>query len=440
MSATMSDSSRDAPTLDDRVTSFVGDDDHYLRHITDTDSTFSGRHERHVETEVTAEGFVVHNVIEAYDQDAHGESLSWKRTLHSGSCPTCDAGELDYTDRREDGRYVESVECDTCPYTARTASVDAPMGDADYLKPVFYRATVPHNFENEPDVDWDEMREDLEGDADVSDLANIVRSLALRKHIGRVNDAAYDSDEKAIQTVECGHCGDEVETPAVETHAYYGDVCPDCADVTVWSPDEADLPDDVTDRMDTHATFTPTKVVKVLRDALYYDAYKRTNIDDEEKAERVPEGITTGRGGRIDAQGLGRGQKGTGLRRPSGPFHGEQHWRTILKDAKETGLIQRADDADVDDEHKDARWTATDKGREVFDALARCETCGGEKRPYKRTRTYQTKGRYTKKDSHLTLVCADCDQMQSRSKGMTVASSTGQFGHSKLDGVDYDDE
>lgn len=423
-------------TVEDRIQSAVGDADHFLRHVTPQDTTFLGRHDRNVET-TTEMGIVVHNVVESYSDDAHGESIAWTRSLPDGGCPFC-TGALDTDEDAEDGTLYETAKCLTCPYIERRASVDAPLNDPDYLRPLFYRAVIPHDFDDEACVDWEEMREEMSDDTDLDDVANIVRALSIRSYIGRIRDKAYDSDESELQTVECGHCGEEVDEPAAETHAHFGTVCPDCTDVTVWSVDDADLPDDVVEQMDEHASFTPDKVRSLLRDVMYYAAYKRTVLDDDDRVEQVSDGITTGRGGKRDAHGMGRGQKGTGLRRPNGAFHGDAHWRTVLQDAVGAGLIERVDDADCEDTAKDARWVATDKGRSVFDELARCETCGERKEPYLFMRVYQAQGKYTNKSQRLTLACSACDQMKSTPQGMTVASSSGRSTHKPLDGVEYD--
>lgn len=436
MSKAMSDAT---PTLDDRVTAFHGEDDHFLRHVVPTETTFSGRHQRHIDTTVTDTGLVVHTVIESYDSDAHGDSLSWKYGIPTGSCPVCSAGELDTELDRSDAQVTETSTCDTCPFMVRQASINAEYDDPDYQKPKFYRANVPHNFEDEPDIAWEDHKEQTD-DADIPDLANIVRTLSLQKFVGRVRDKAYDSDKKAIQTDTCEHCEATVESPAVKTHPYYGTVCPDCEDISVWTVEDAELPDDVVEQMETHASFNSHKITALLRDVIYYANYQRTRLDadSETDPEDIPEGITTGEGGQIDAQGLGRGKKGTGLRRPDGPFHNNAHWRTLLSDAKETDLITRSDSTDCDDDHEDARWVATEKGKDVFTELARCQTCGNTKDPYYRTRVYQTQGKHTNKDSSLTLACADCDQMESKPSGMTIASSSGETVLRQLNGVQYE--
>ncbi len=427
------DTAGDKPTVEELITDAVGDDDHSLRHVESDEMTFSGRHTRTLDTTVE-EGHVVHKVIEDYADDAHGESLSWARGLPQ-SCPHCDAA-LATDEDSNGGNYIEAADCPDCPFTVERVSVDAPVQDSNYMKPVTFSAAYVHDFDDEPDVDWDDMKSDLGEDTDLCDIANIVRSLSLTRELNAARDKAYDSDE-GIQTVECGNCGGVVDAPAASTHAHFGEVCPDCEDVEVWSPDEADLPDDVRARMDTHKTFSPDRIVRMLRDVLYYANYRRTNLDDDEDADKIPDGITTGRGGKIDAHGMGRGVKGTGLRRPSGAFHNFAHWRTLLGDAKDTSLVERTDTSDVDDKHKNARWTATDKGREVFDELARCRMCGGRKEPYKHIHTYQSR-QYTNKDTRLTLACADCDELSHSLRGMTISSSAGSYSHKELDGVDYD--
>ena len=431
----------ETPTLSQKVDSHVGNsEDHYLRHVSDEDSTFSGRHQRHVTTRVTDEGFIVHNIIESADSEAAPESLTWRLTVPAGPCKFCDS-DLETDQTTTDDRRVYTSTCPTCPFSVRMAEVSAEYGSRWDKTPQFYRATIPHNFSNDPDVDWADIRANKKASAEVSDLANLMRSLYLEKYLGRIRDKAYDSDTKDISTVECGACGTTVEEPASKTHPYYGTVCPDCEGMTVWNIEDADLPTDVRAKMNEHASFSRADVRRLLFAVRYNAEYKRTRARkadaDPEDIETIPAGIKTGKGGEIDAQGLGRGTPGTGLRRPGEVFHNNPHWRTLLGDAVETGLIEQSNPS-VDAEEQNARWTLTDKGADVLAALNKCESCGEPLKPYLRMSIYKNNpGSKAMRSARLTSACPTCDVSSNQSGAALTLSASSQSKLLTLDGIDY---
>lgn len=433
--------------VDEAIDAEVGDDDHYLRHVTDEESTFKVRHDRAIQTRAE-DGEVVHTVFESA-ADGHHESLSWSRGYFS-ACPVCDA---DVDKESDDGdAYVETWSCAECPWSLRRASDTDPHAIEGEYKPLWSKTTTPHDFDDEPGVDFDTV---VEGSDSKAEAANLIRELTLSvksKATGTFKDAAYvsaeydgkvgdDGTEKVaeafIDTFECGHCGDEVEAPAKRSHKVFGDVCPECEDVTVWSVEDADLPEDVADKMDTHKSFNASKIVALLRDVKHWGNFVAA-VNDDKDADEVT-GIKTGKGGQIGVT-AGGGRKGTGLRRPSGFAHNFTHFRTCLRDAEDTGLIERVnrEDSDVDDPN--VRWVATDKGDRVFAELARCETCGDRVVPMLRTSTYTVRRR-TKRDRTLTTACPTCDDLRSkREGGMVLESSATDWSLSELPGVEYDVE
>lgn len=452
----------DEPTIASIVDAAYGDDrDHFLRHVEPEDFDVLIRHDAHVETDVV-DGVVVHKVFESYDRDADAESLSWS------SYPACPCDDHPRPDREydhddESGTVTETWSCDECPFEVRRASEGSPTHpDSGKTRPLWYRATVPAGcLDTDFDVDkWEATTEDMDTD-DVVTYATIVRRLSLRRYTYAIRDDAHvsaeyegegDDREKVadayIDTFECGNCGDTHDAPAKKTHPVFGDVCPACEDVETWSPDDADLPDDVVDRMAAHKSFGASNIVALLRDVIYWGNYRATvddqtdgglfDTDDPIDPEDVGP-IHTGKQGR-HGTGRGDGEPGTGFRRPSGAAHNKQAWRTVVEDAWETGLIDRADDGDVAFDDPNARWRATDKGRDVFDALARCRTCGDRVDPFLRVSTYKV-GRSTKKDYTLTTACPSCDAGRSKPVGgMVIESSGGDWSNLPLRGVAYDDE
>jgi hypothetical protein len=429
-----------------------GDRDHYLRHVSDSDTTFMVRHERNTHTTVE-DGQIVHKVVESYDRDAPVESLSFAGRV---TCPVHGGHEAEYDD---DHTARHTCPEDDCPFEVvvgrrMTDRDDVDPTDAD--APTFYRATIPDDgvstdFE---DVDeWEAKVDDYEDD-DLTTFANVVRTLALEKYVGAVNDKAhvspeYDDDmnktaEAYVDTFECSRCGDEWETPAKKTHEHFGDVCPSCEGATVWSVDDADLPDDVEARMSEHKSFDANHITSLLRDVIYWGNYVAGvdaatdggmfDSDDEVDPEDVGP-VKTGEQGRVSTGRGDTGKPGTGLRRPKGFAHKFRYFRTVLRDAEDTGLIARADDRDTDVDDPDAAWVATDKGRDVFDALSTCPTCGADKVPMLRTSHYSA-GRRTEVSRSLGLSCPSCDDTHSAGTGM---SSNG-WNLTNLPGVDYDDE
>lgn len=438
---------RNTPTTIEDLT----DDDHYLRHVTETSTEFSGRHDRAVRTEVV-DDTVVHRVFEAASTEADDESLSWSRVYY-GSCPAC--GDDVDEDADDGAQYVETWSCESCAWEVRRASTDYKA------RPLWSKTTYPHDFDDEPDVDFEKVVDGFEDeDEPRTRAANLMRDLWLgvkANAVGTIKDAAYVSaeyeDEEKVEdayvdTFECGKCGDHRDAPAKKSHPVFGDVCPACEDVEVWSVEDADLPEDVVDRMNDHKSFNKSTITDVLRDVLFYGNFVATVDDhrddggmfaidtDDVEPEDVP-AIKTGEQGR-HGTGRGDGKAGTGFRRPGGAAHNRRYWRTFVRDAWETGLIERADDGDVDFDAPGARWSATEKGREVFDAIARCETCGDAYKPYLRISRYKV-GRSYKTDYKLTTACPTCDAKNSEPVGaMVIESSSSEWSLIELEGVAYE--
>ena len=422
-------------------------DDHYLRDVDDHESEFKKRHTRAVRTRVDDDGRVIHTIFETVGDDVDDASIRWSRP-YFGSCPACDA-DVDI-DRTTGDQYVEDFECSAgCGWSLRRAATGPTNPHTDDVdgRPLWSKKTVPHDFENDTDVDASDFVND---EYDITDASNLVRTLYLdvrQKALGTFADDAYVSAERDddgdvvepshISTFECGSCGDVRETPAKRTHAHFGDVCPACEDATVWSIDDADLPDDVEARMSEHKTFNPTKIRSLLRDVMYWSNYVAASNDDTDPEDVGP--IQTGAGGKIGVV-AGSGRPGTGLRRPKGFAHDFAHFRTVLRDAVDTGLITRADDADTDVDDENAAWEATDKGRDVFDQIARCTTCGSRLVPARRVSSYTSGGGYSQKDASLTTTCPSCDKSSSRDTGaLVLESSTGDTAYLPLPGVTVDE-
>lgn len=422
----------DTPTLDDHETAML--------ELEDDESTTKCVHTAATRT-VVEDGDVVHKVtVDA--EPANGATGFYGFS----ECPACEAD----VDRVDDctaeymsgdvRKRVYACTADECAFEATLATADSTLKSEGYGRDdaVYALATVPAV--DPADVFDDGV--DAITDDDGETMWGLYRTLMT----GKVRSKLYDDDvvdanpddeddySKTLAAVECGVCGDEVRESTAETHAHFGDVCAEHADETVFDREGVELRGDVEDALERHKSVSRDALVKLLRDVLYYPNFVATKRDDGKE----PSGVKTGRGGKRDAHGLGRGKPGTGLRRPSGAFHNRTHWRTLLGDAVETGLIERVDDADeLDDENENAVWSATEKGRDVFEALARCETCGESLKPYKRVSTY-TVGRRTKKDTTLTLACAECDEMSHSPSGMTIRDSSGSFSLQTLDGVEYE--
>jgi len=417
------------------------DDDHYLTDVTDEPSTFSGRHERMTKTTVV-DGTVAHTIFESAADDADTESLRWSRPYFA-SCPVCDA-DVDKT--TDDGdQHVEEWDCTACVWSHRRATDGVPnaVSDDQRARPLWSKTVYPHDFDDDPDIDFDKAYDGADTDADA---ANMIRSLWLNiKQTTPTKTFAddayvspeYDDDmnktaDAYFETFACGRCGDEREAPAKRTHEHFGDVCPACEDATVWSIDDADLPDDVVDRMNTHKSFSVSKITKLLRDVNFWGNYVAA-VNDDVDLDDVG-AIKTGKGGKI-AVVAGAGKKGSGLRRPKGAAYDFAHFRTLLRDAAETGIVEQVGDGDVDDPN--TAWKPTDKGREVFDQIARCETCGETNVPMKRVSTYSA-GRRSQKDTTLTVACPACDDLRSDAGG-PFESSSSNWSLSSLPGVAYDE-
>jgi len=431
----------DEPTIED-VT-----DDEWLTHVTDDTTTFSLRHERSTRT-VVEDGEAVHKIVESAADDANPASVSWSRPYFT-RCPACgDDVEKTREGDEDDDQYVETWSCEACAWSHRRASTASPHRTDDVdAKPIWSTTTFPHDAIDKPDdtVDFDKLVDGFDDEDDPKGkAANLMRDLTLSvkaKATGTFEDAAYvsaeyddDSNKTAeayIDTVECARCGDVVEAPAATKHAHFGEVCPACEDATVWSVDDADLPEDVVDRMGDHKTFSRSNIVSYLKDVAFFGAYVAEVSDDEDAGGF--DGIKTGKGGKIGVQ-AGTGRKGTGLRRPKGAAHNQAHFRTVLRDLVDTGLVDKSPaDADVDDPN--AHYTITDKGRDVLSELARCETCGESHDVFVRRSTYKA-GRRTEKSSTLTTGCKACGDAEGYTPGAMVIESSSQSNYTRIASVD----
>lgn len=423
----------DGGTADDDAKTVADffDDDEWQANVTDKSTDHKIRHKRSTRTRVE-DGVVVHKVVEQYADDAAAESLSFKGKTR---CPVDDHD----TERDISGDdNVVRFRCreDGCPFEAAVGRRDEGVDT-----PTFFRVTVPDDaIEQAGTIDFADAAADKDDD-DTEVLANAVRTLSLGRYVGGVNDKAhvsaeYDDDHNKtadayIDTTECARCGDEVEAPATKTHAHFGEVCPSCEDAKVWSPDDADLPDDVEDRMGEHKTFNRSNIVAFLRDVAFYGDYVARMSDEDDAGF---DGIKTGKQGKRDAHAMGRGRKGTGLRRPNGAAHGKRHFRTVLRDLVDTDLIERTDDGDTDVDDPNAHFVITDKGRDVLRSLARCETCGDTHGVFVRHSTYKA-GRRTKKSTSLSIGCDACDHSTAPS-GAMVLDSSGETHYERIGDVD----
>jgi hypothetical protein len=406
----------------------------WQENVSDKTTTFKLRHERSTRTH-TIDGELVHEIVESYDDDAPAESLTFKAKTE---CPIDD-----HTTTRElDDDGVVRYQCDTdsCAYQATVKRRYDERTNTE--APTFYRAVVPdHGVENDGTIDFADTI-DGEDEDDVELLANAVRVLTLGRYVGGVDDKAHVSAERDddmnvvedayIDTLECSKCGVEIEAPAARRHAHFGDVCVECEDATVWSPDDAELPDDVVDRMNDHKTFSRSNIVAFLRDVAFYGDFVAAVTDDEDAGGF--DGIKTGEQGKRDAHALGRGRKGTGFRRPNGAAHGKRHFRTVLRDLADTDLLERTDDADTDVDDPSAYWKLTEKGRGVLVELARCKTCGDAHDVFVRHSMYKA-GRRTKHSKTLTIGCEACDH-SSPAVGAFVLESSNQTEYHKIASVD----
>jgi len=412
----------DGGTDDTTDVSDIVDDDAWPAHVADTDTTFKLRHDRRITTEVT-DGDIVHRVVESFADDAASESVTHCGAVH---CPHDDHAAT--RDVSGDDN-VERFDCPDCQFDAAVAY--RPGSNT----PSWYRATIPHAAVS-TDASFDPDDYD---DADATtQAAKISRHLAIDRYVSTVRDAAYvspeydDNGDKTadayIDTTACARCGDEVETPAVRTHAHFGDVCAACEDATVWSPDDADIPDDVRARMSEHKTFTRNRIVRYLRDVAFWGDYVAAQADDVDADDT---NIKTGRGGKRAVTAAGNGTKGTGLRRPDGAAHGDAHFRTTLSDLVDTGLITRADGRDTDVDDPNAEWAMTDTGRDVLSELGRCETCGDTLSVFDRRSTYKA-GRRTEHDSRLSLGCKSCGDADGTTTGTFVIDASSSVSYTKL--------
>lgn len=414
----------DGGTDDTTDVSDIVDDDAWAAHVDDTDTTFKLRHDRRVTTEVT-DGDIVHRVFESVDDDAAAESITHTRAAvqcpHDGHSATRDVSGDD---------NVERFDCPDCQFDAAVAY------RPDSNTPSWYRATVPHAAAS---TDASFNPDDYDDADATAQAANITRHLAIDRYVSTVRDAAYvspdyddDGDKTAdayIDTTTCARCDDEVETPAVRTHAHFGDVCATCEDATVWSPADADIPDDVRARMSEHKTFSRTRIVRYLRDVAFWGDYVAAQSDDDVDADDT--NIKTGRGGKRAVTAAGNGTKGTGLRRPKGAAHGDAHFRTTLSDLFDTGLIARTDARDTDVDDANAEWRITGKGRDVLTELARCETCGDTLSVFLRTSAYKV-GRRTEHDTSLSIGCKACGDADGTTTGTLVIDTSSDVSYTKL--------
>jgi hypothetical protein len=413
------------------VDEFVDDEDDYRAHVTDEDTDdYKIRHARNVRTRVV-DGEVVHYVTESYDRDADVDSLSF-----SGRVSCAAHGRTGRT--RGDDHTVRHA-CDECAFEV-AVGYRRDEDETGAEAPTFYRAVVPDAILDEPDVDlWSHVDDDADED-DVATIANMVRTLSLDRYVGAIDDAAYvsaeyDDDHNKTEDAyldirTCDRCGDDVEAPALRKHAHFGDVCRACEDATVWSVDDADLPDDVVERMGDHKTFSASNIVRYLKDVAFFGDFVASVNDDVDAFD----GIKTGKGGERGVYGGGR--KGTGLRRPNGAAHGQAHFRTVLRDLVDTGLVDRTDGDDTDVDDPNAHFVITDKGRDVLSELARCETCGDTLDVFVRHSTYKV-GRRTKRSRSLTIGCKACgDADGTTAGGAMVLDSSGETHYEQFATVD----
>lgn len=381
--------------------------DDWGAYVDDTDMEFKIRHSRTVSTEVRGDA-VVHTVVEDYADDAPVAALSF---CGRARCPVDDHS-TQTTSSDDDGVVRHNCRHDDCPFEATVGY--RRRDDSTTTAPAFFRAVVPHDaVDTSADFDPDEYDNE-------TDHATLLRALALEDFTGCVNDASYvsaewdgnpvadDDAEKTadayIDTVDCSRCDDTTEPVNTSEHAHFGTVCSDCADASVWSPEDADLPDDVEARMSEHKTFDTRRIVRYLVDAAYHGDFVAAVSDDDVDADATL--VKTGKGGKVGTV-PGAGRAGTGFRRPNGPAHNEPHFRTTLRDLVDTGLLTRVDEADTDVDDPNATWEITDKGVDVLSSLARCRTCGGSLSVSVRSTTY-TSGRRSEQSTSLVTDCEAC--------------------------------
>lgn len=431
-------------TVADIVDDEVDNDDHYLLHVTPSDEKTKKRHTCHIETDVEA-GHIVHNVTVKASEDAHKYNITFSKRRYT--CPVHGRDDADTERQTVDGEIVTTTTCtaEGCPFEASTVQKHAPYGTSEHNRPVVFTATVPHNFEAKgigADT-WGKFDDD-----DKTDAANVARRLHVDNYVDVIHDTAYvkaefDDDHNKtadayIDRFTCPACDKETDAGVEVSHPHYGEVCPACEDVTVWDMSDVDLPDDVDAELDAYKSVTAQKLRELLRDVEYWDGFVskvkelrdgaggmfHINDDAPEPADVPP--CPTGKQGKVN-MGRGQGgQPGTGLRRPDGVAHGDRFWRKVVQTAKETGLIERADNNDVDDDHEDARWTTTDKGVNLLQSLSVCRYCGNDLKPYVHVHGHKTSPKTTYIDRDLVLACPEgCDDVNGTLK--------------PLNGVQYDD-
>jgi hypothetical protein len=336
-------------------------------------------------------------------------------------------------------------------YINDTAETAAALGDDDGGAAILkanVKAAIDEFRARNGDNDQ-ELTVDTVVDAEVgADVDHYLR------HVSDVNSDYRIRHDRAIQTrVDDGHVvhvvfesvADDAHPDAVSWSRSYFTSCKACG---------ADLGDPEADNGDTYVQTwscpecpwqvrrAPTSFPSGVGDDPAKPLWSRTthphDFDDDVDPGDVPP-IKTGKQGRRD-MGQGRGGRpGTGLRRPHGFAHNNRYFRTVLRDAEDTGLIARVGDDDADVDTEGLRWEATDKGRRVFDDLSRCRTCGDKRVPMLRTSHYNV-GRKTKTDRTLTTACPTCDDLRSGSDGALVLESSGSdWSLSDLPGVAYDD-
>jgi hypothetical protein len=390
----------------------------WLAHLDPDTGNVRVRHDQTIRTTVD-NGDVVHTVVEQYDDTADAASLSFAGVY---ACPDPDHDiHTEY-----DGDVIRhTCDADDCPFDAAVGYRPTPDDEPNHTTPSWYRATVPHDTVVEHDADFDPAG--LLDDADdESATAGVARRLILSRYIVGVRDAAhvsaeYDGDpvhdddaEKVadayIDTFDCVRCGAEHDVGAERSHPAEDDpVCEGCEDDPEWSVEDADLPDDVEAVVDDFASVTAGKFRELLRDVTYYPAWVAAGDDDTDVADAPA--CPTGEQG--DRRVQGHGSPGTGLRRPDGVAHGDPNWRVVLREARDAGLIERADDGVTDDgdeiefDDSAARWEATDTGKVVFDELARCVWCGGRRRAYRHEYTVKLSRWNTTTNVDLITACPD---------------------------------